>query len=173
MSGGAVSGIAAGSVVALVVVGMLIWFFRRRRSIRSSSGYIYDTVDPEIDEIAYNLQPFSTVSPPNTASASHPDTPPIDPTRNDYSILPVPFSSLQQRSVRPEKGRPPILSQLGGHNRTPSSNAATSQTSTAELTFSSSPIISDTFTEHHSDAGPLLLLRSTSGRLPPAYGQQL
>jgi hypothetical protein len=66
MSGGTISGIAAGTVIALLVLGMLIWFFRRRRRIRSSSGYIYNAVHPDIDDVSYSIEPFSEAPPPSS-----------------------------------------------------------------------------------------------------------
>lgn len=52
LSGSAIGGVVGGVLVALSVVGMIGWFFRRRRS----ADYSYNAVDPEND---LTVEPFT------------------------------------------------------------------------------------------------------------------
>jgi hypothetical protein len=55
LSGGTIAGIITGAVTALLVVGMLVWFFR----MRHSTEYLYNAVHSD----EYTVEPFASVSP--------------------------------------------------------------------------------------------------------------
>jgi hypothetical protein len=59
ISRGTIGGIVAGVTVALLVIGMFVWFLRRRRD---KSDYAYNGVYPAIDEASYNVELYSPPS---------------------------------------------------------------------------------------------------------------
>ncbi|KIM77383.1 hypothetical protein PILCRDRAFT_825342 [Piloderma croceum F 1598] len=99
-----VIGIAAGSVTALLVVGLLVWFFRRR----ASYDYSYNVV--------HTVEPFSSFSPYVAATTSYSDArSSIDPPGIDYPPVPLP-ESAPQRPFSPSDKVKAVISQSLNQN---------------------------------------------------------
>jgi hypothetical protein len=171
MSADVIGGITAGSITALLVVGMLVWFFRRRASYE----YSYNVV--------HTVEPFSSVSPyvgewfkphlaidnvhlATAATTSYSDArSSFDPPGIDYPPVPLP-ESAPRRPFSQFDNVEAVMSQSLNQNHP---RPFTSQPPTSESGSTLPPTTTEVLTEH-AGSGPLLIARSASDRLPPGYG---
>ncbi|KZP30135.1 hypothetical protein FIBSPDRAFT_1038478 [Athelia psychrophila] len=148
ISGGAIGGIAVAAIAGLAFAGFIIWFFLRRH--RAAVDMIQPTNSRNMGEMDRQIDPFYP-QPSDVTAALMSDAP--------ISSTPPPPTT---RRVGPEKG-----TVVMGWNRGSSDVGASSTISTSAPTVEPTP----PEPERHLDAGQLG--RSPSGRLPPAYGEQV
>jgi len=169
LSGGTVVGIAVGSMTALLsLIGVLIWFLRKRRRDALLPDKISSLSPPEIEQVAYQIEPFlhSSSGAASGFLVSNNYRSSLERSEGNSRTLPSSSGPTQPPS-RSEKNR---LIMPDGDNISTGHSLSMSSTNADPLT-SPSPMSSDALAERHADAGPLLG-RSPSGRLPPAYGEQ-
>jgi hypothetical protein len=91
----------------------------------------------------------------------------IDPPGNNYPPVLLPESAPQRPFSQSDKVRAVISQPLNQNHPRPS----TSQTPTS-VSVSTWPLTTTEALTEHADRGPLLIARSASDRLPPAYGEK-
>lgn len=169
LSTGAIAGIVIGCFAPLsLLVAFAVWYFRHKKS----DNWEYSNLQ---------LQPFLAPAPSEGKymylhdESFSTDTPlslgPAPPTPGATSVPPTPSYPITPYTDAARPSTPPYqlarsYTDLTGSNAVPSTPS-----SSLPYPRSTSPTTMSAVSEYHSDAG-VVLGRSASGRLPPAYGDQ-
>lgn len=194
LSGGAIAGIVIGSVAPLaLVVAFTIWYFGYRK--KDEWNYADVQLQPFLLEPSTQERPTSyhpapltpglgSGSVPSTPSFAAPYTdvaPPVQPVRSSTAL-----TTQSYISELPYPGTSSYIPHLPYPGPVPSVPRAPIRSSTVQTydTYVTYPELASptqdgppsstersSTSERHADAG-VLLARSQSGRLPPAYGEQ-
>jgi hypothetical protein len=159
-------GTVIGVLVALLLLLLFFFFWRQRRSDLGKKPSC-----PFATESPAHVDPFvwQGHSPPHCMFCLH--------NANNSNSLAVVTSVKKNRIVQEPQTTMPSISTQGSYSVPPSSSSSTQQgrriSSSRSASTTSIPYLhGPPLLERHADAGAVTLERSTSGRLPPAYGEQ-